>query len=280
MDSNACNLVKLSLNPWPEFFGASYRYFLKDEKHITRICDFYVLIFVLERTLVFWEDGTEVVLNKGEWYLQRPELFQQGRTGCPAPVYFYIHFNALEAPDLSDSPAESKTLKIPDVILHRKGTYDIKLMKPLFDQLDYCHKNKTYDILNCQSLFLSILNTITFYNHKEESSSLAYQITRYISEHYGRDITCDILADRFHFSTEYINRTVKEYSGQTPGQYLKNIRITRAKELLANTDHTLNHIADEIGYHDTTVFYKAFKKQTGMAPGLWREKSRRIDGFT
>lgn len=276
MINEKSNLIHLHTNPWPEFFGASYRNFYKGEKHITRICDFYVLIFMLERTLIFKEAGTEVILSKGEWYIQRPELLQQGIKGSPAPDYFYIHFNAKETQDTPDNSLVRDQADTSKVTISQRGTYDIKLLKPLLDQLDYCYKNKTYNILNCQSIFLSILNSITVYNHSEERSGLAWQVTQYISENYNKDITCDTLADQFHFSTEYINRKVKQYCDHTPGQYLQQIRITRAKELLANTDHTLSFITGEIGYRDTTVFYKAFKKQTGMSPGNWRERSRGI----
>lgn len=269
------DLIKLRINPWPEFISASYRYFFKNEKHITRICDFYVLIFVLERSLLFWEDKTEVILKKGEWYIQKPGLFQQAKKGSPSPVYFYVHFQAKETlhPNI---PSHDLNQNENGVILKKRGTYDIRLLKPLFDQLDYCYKNRAYDIINSQALFLSILNMVTFSHHTADNSGLAGEITRYISENYGRDITCGLLAERFHFSTEYINRTVKKYCGQTPVKYLQQIRIARAMELLANTDHTLSFIAGEVGYHDTTVFYKAFKKLTGMAPGNWRDQSRGI----
>jgi AraC-like DNA-binding protein len=273
--SEKFNYVKLNLNPWPEFFASSYRYFFKNEKHITRICDFYVLIFMLDRTLLFTEDGATIELKKGEWYLQTPDLLQQGVTGSPAPAYFYIHFNAagerLNDPNYPfiRSREEKKAICLP-----KRGFFDIKLMKPLFDQLNYCYINKSSDLISQQSIFLTILDNISV--HKEEENGLANQICRYISENYNKDISCEILAEQFHFSTEYITKRLKQYCGQTPGQYLKQIRIARAKELLSNTDHTLMNITSEVGYHDPTVFYKAFKKETGMSPGGWRERSRGI----
>lgn len=275
-DNEDKNQIPISLNPWPECTGSSFRHFYHNEKHITRICDFYVLIFMLESSLIFREDGKDIVVNKGEWYIQRPDLLQQGIKGSPAPSYFYVHFSAREIP-----PTETTSLnKDPNksyVILPRRGNFDCKLLLPVFNQLDYCCRNKTISLLNCQSIFLSILHTISISNYPEEKSGLGRQITKYISENYNKDINCNTLAEQFHFSTEYINRKVKQYCDQTPGQYLQQIRISRAKELLANTDHTLSCITKETGYHDTTVFYKAFKKQTGISPGNWRERSRGMD---
>ncbi len=271
------NYIKLAKNPWPEYLCASYRTFRDRERHITRIPNHYVLIFMLERTLFFSENGDEIHLNDGEWYIQMPGLLQQGNQGSPAPSYFYIHFHAAgeEIPGINYDPS----LDLEDtssVLLIKRGFYDKILLKPLFEQLDYLDKNKPYDILGRQALFLSVLKHITSFHRKEERSSLGWEIIRFISENYNRNLTNDLLSEHFHFSSEYIIRAVRKDSGLTPGQYLTQYRVTRAKELLANTNHTLSYIALEIGYHDTTVFYKAFKKQTGISPGEWRKRSRGI----
>lgn len=271
------DVIHLRIPPWPEMTGSSYRYFLQNEKHITRICEHFVLIFMLERTLFFTEDNREIVLGKGEWYVQRPGLLQQGILGSPAPTYFYIHFLAQEA-DFETLPYQHPNLKEtgPNVLLFRRGIFDHRYLKPLFDQLDYCYKTKPHDILASQAIFLTILNSIATRPQLVAGGGLGEEITRYLSENYSYDIRCDALAEKFHFSTEYINRKMKQYSGMTPVQYLQQIRITRAMDLLANTDHTLSYIAAEVGYHDSTVFYKAFHKLEGMSPGEWRKKSRRM----
>ncbi|MDF2485158.1 MAG: hypothetical protein K0R46_1326 [Herbinix sp.] len=270
-------VISLMVPPWPEFIGASYRYFLQGEKHITRICEHYVLIFMLDRTLFFTEDKRSIELHKGEWYIQRPGLLQQGESGSPAPSYFYIHFNAAPTAvaDLlyqSIPPKEGTS----QLLLLKQGLFDHKYLKPLFDQLDYCYRMKTYDILGNQAIFLTILNSLASWPQMASGRGLGNEITRYLTENYNKDIRCDTLAEEFHFSTEYINRKVKQCSGLTPVQYLQQIRIARAMELLSNTDHTLAYIASEVGYHDTTVFYKAFHKQTDISPGEWRMKSRRL----
>jgi AraC-like DNA-binding protein len=284
------NILQLHKNPWPEITSASYRYFYEGEKHINRICSYYVLIFMLERSLIFTEDHKEIELKKGEWYIQKPNLLQQGITGCPAPEYFYIHFNAKEMGNsdfsLNQIQYDDKKDELPyidsqkdynnPIIIAKRGLYDIKLLKSFFEQLDYSLRNNPFDLLSHQSIFLNILKYITLSEAKETDHGLAKQVILYLTKNYMTDVNCERLSEEFHFSTEYINRLVKKYCGLSPGQYLQQYRITRAKELLANTDHTLSYITTEVGYHDTTVFYKAFKKHTGMAPGLWRDKSRGI----
>jgi YesN/AraC family two-component response regulator len=266
------NQVRLKINPWPEFSTASYRYFLKNEKHITRICNHYVLIFMLENTLFFTENGIKIALKKNEWYVQKPGLLQKGTIGCPSPSYFYIHFYAEEV-DLNNLK-ELNNVSYVSITLLKSGLFDIKSLKPLLEELDYCYKYRPHDILSLQSIFLSIINTITLSNTRKEGKDLAWLITQYITENYNKDISCKHIADKFHISTEYLNQKLKQSYGLTPGQYLRKIRMARANDLLSNTDHTLSFIASEIGYHDITVFYKAFKKQCSMSPGRWREISR------
>ena len=270
---NKC--IRLSIPTWPEIICASYRNFNRQEKHITRICDFYVLIFMLERYLYFTEDGRELELEKGDWYIQSPGLLQQGLKGCPAPSYYYIHFSA-QGTEFSH-PYEDYTADSMDdtkIFLKKYGRFDIKRIKPVIEQLDFCYRTAPFDRLNLQSLFLSVLNNLTFPSPKEEGHELARKVILYISENYNKDINCDRIAENFHFSTEYINRRLKQYCGLSPGQYLQQVRLARAMELLSNTDHILPYIASEVGYHDVTVFQKAFRKAADMSPGRWRMKSR------
>ncbi len=269
-------LIRLQLPPWPEYMNSSYRHFYHNEKHITRICDFYVLIFMLERSLNFAEDKTECVLNKGEWYIQSPGFLQEGLRGSPAPSYYYIHF---QAQGMSyDDPCGENCLDMNpnNIFLKRHGRFDEKEIRPLLDQLDFCYRNKPCDKLIIQSLFLSILHNIALSPKREHRNGLAQQVYSFITTNYSNDINCETIAAKYHFSTEYIDRKLKQYCGLTPGQLLQQTRTAKAKELLYNTDHTLVYIASEIGYHDVTVFYKAFRKLTGMPPGRWREQSRGI----
>lgn len=277
MTDKVREIIHLQIPPWPKMTGASYRYFLQNEKHITRICDHYVLIFMLDRTLLFTEDNKEISLHKGEWYVQRPGLLQQGKSSSPAPSYFYIHFTAQEDNSKdrfiqNSYPGEMDS----NVHLYKQGSFDHRYLKPFFEQLDYCYKTKPYDILGIQSIFLTLLNSIATWPQVAPGQELGNEITRYLIENYNKDISCDTLAKEFNFSTEYINRKLKQYSGMTPVQHIQQLRITRAMDLLANTDHTLAYIAAEVGYHDSTVFYKAFHKLSGMPPGEWRKRSRKI----
>ncbi|MHC9000269.1 helix-turn-helix domain-containing protein [Enterococcus bulliens] len=58
----------------------------------------------------------------------------------------------------------------------------------------------------------------------------------------------------------------------TFAQYLNQVRIKKAQELLLNSTQNINEISDTIGYNNTTYFSKMFKKLTGLAPKEFREQ--------
>ncbi|AUS95146.1 hypothetical protein CDQ84_03380 [Clostridium thermosuccinogenes] len=266
--------------PWPEYLISSYRHFNEGEKHVTRICKDFVLIFMLERELYFTEDNCHIEVKPGQWYMQIPGLKQEGLKGSPAPKYYYIHFKASgQAGPSKESMLQSRiefkgkpaTLSLPI-----RGNFDPQFFKPMFEQLEHFSKRSPSDILGKQAVFLNILNclTDTARPNTDHIQSIINQMMEYLAKNYNKPVTCKELSDRFHFTEDYLTRKMKQYAGITPWQYLQHLRIEKAKELLANTDYTLSSIAGSIGYGDLSVFYKAFKKQTGMAPGEWRMKKR------
>ncbi|MBP1993622.1 helix-turn-helix domain-containing protein [Paenibacillus eucommiae] len=80
----------------------------------------------------------------------------------------------------------------------------------------------------------------------------------------------DDLADRLDASKFHITRTFHQHTGSTVIQYLTKIRINRAIELLLNSNHNVEYIAQEVGYQNSKYFTKVFREQTKMPPGQYR----------
>jgi AraC-like DNA-binding protein len=56
----------------------------------------------------------------------------------------------------------------------------------------------------------------------------------------------------------------------TPIAYLNRYRITQAKRLLKETDHTITQIAMDVGFSDSGYFSRVFRRETGMSPEAYR----------
>ncbi|MDG0809187.1 helix-turn-helix domain-containing protein [Cohnella rhizosphaerae] len=95
---------------------------------------------------------------------------------------------------------------------------------------------------------------------------LAELIADYLRVHYRELASMDELVRAFHYSAHYLSRVFRRKYGTSPLGYLARMRMSRAKELLAETSMSIRDIADRVGYADMYYFNKQFKKQLGMTP--------------
>jgi AraC-like DNA-binding protein len=94
----------------------------------------------------------------------------------------------------------------------------------------------------------------------------------FMKESYAEPITLGDIAERLNVSYSRAYHLFKEVVGRGFKEYLNQIRIHHAKELLAITDLPVTTVYQECGYQSHTPFYKAFKRETGMTPQAYRER--------
>lgn len=100
----------------------------------------------------------------------------------------------------------------------------------------------------------------------------AIQIKEYINEHFDESLTLHILADVCHGSPYHLQRTFKKIIGISPVEYMQQIRVNKAKELLITTNKTLDEIGSIVGMHNTPYFITLFKKITKDTPNQYRKR--------
>jgi len=83
------------------------------------------------------------------------------------------------------------------------------------------------------------------------------------------------LAQKLHVSYTWFRRTFAQQTGMGPHQYLLQLRIARARSLLAESNWPVKEIAAQSGFESEYYFCRVFKKKTGLTPGAWRYQSRR-----
>ncbi|MFG6149706.1 helix-turn-helix domain-containing protein [Halobacillus sp. B23F22_1] len=93
----------------------------------------------------------------------------------------------------------------------------------------------------------------------------------FAKNHYAEDIGPDDMAVSSGISRYHFTRQFKKLANQTPIQYLTDIRINKAKELMQNTKYSAEDIAQSIGYQNSNYYNKVFKKVTGMTPGQYKK---------
>ena len=87
-------------------------------------------------------------------------------------------------------------------------------------------------------------------------------------------VTPEEIAQEVNMSYSWFRKKFKEYTGFSPAQYIIELRIQRAKKLLANTDMSIKEIAYYLNFDNLSYFSQIFKKQAGYTPVSYRRTFR------
>jgi transcriptional regulator GlxA family with amidase domain len=100
------------------------------------------------------------------------------------------------------------------------------------------------------------------------------QAQYWLRTHFNETIYMHALAERLGLTIRSLNRRFKNACGQSPGQYLQQIRVENAKELLRSSNCSISEIADKVGYQDSGHFSSVFKQWVGRTPKQYRSQVR------
>lgn len=263
-----------------------------------RIIFDYEFMYVMEGSAKMYYAGKEYVLKKSDVFFLKPgvknnmvvELEKNFRTHC-------IHFDWIK-PELefdftaeeyymhsvlsSEHYEKEKLLKKRpnpepedfDIPTHIQGT-SYEKFAALFSQCYYYFMCKTAaSQLKLTAVFLSIIAELMEYCTVSADTMLihpkvAYAI-EYIKENYTEQITTPGLADRYKLSPKYFGTIFKTATGKSVSDFVQDMRIYAAKEMLLATDMTIEEISQEIGFQNSFYFSKCFKNKEKISPSGYR----------
>ncbi len=132
-----------------------------------------------------------------------------------------------------------------------------------------------YDEFHRQSARLSELRDA------EQSSELAERTAAYVRENLGDpSLSVESLADAFGYSPGYFSRTFKQVSGVGLNDYIRSMRIERAKQMLVETGESAQEIAARSGFGNEKYFHYVFKRETGLTPRQFRLRDGAAEAVT
>ncbi|NUU79337.1 helix-turn-helix domain-containing protein [Paenibacillus xylanilyticus] len=108
-------------------------------------------------------------------------------------------------------------------------------------------------------------------NEQERANAVIHSLCTYITEHLEEDLSLVRLAELYHFNPSYLSRFFKQEMGINLSEFIDELRIRRAKDLLRNADLMVREVALQVGYEAAHSFTRFFKKVTGMTPQEFRE---------
>ncbi|TVY07769.1 helix-turn-helix domain-containing protein [Paenibacillus cremeus] len=105
---------------------------------------------------------------------------------------------------------------------------------------------------------------------KEATDHITSFVTTYVNEHFGSDLSLDVLADKLNITGAYLSTYFKEKTDINFSEYVNSVRMDKATEMLQKTDLKIQDVAQLVGYYTVASFNRMFKKHTGLTPSEYR----------
>ena len=109
---------------------------------------------------------------------------------------------------------------------------------------------------------------------EEHENQIVVKAKDYIQKNFQNDLSLDEVSRQLDLSMYYFSKLFKEETGNNFVEYMTNLRMEKAKELLQKDELSMKEICSAVGYSDPNYFSRIFKKNTGATPTEYREKER------
>ena len=163
----------------------------------------------------------------------------------------------------------------------KDGDYDTA--KKLYEIVEYYYKCEASAIpvpsdigsRLIESLILLIRDRSAAENGEETNQKSQIQkILLYLHKNFKNNITLEEIAEYSAFSPHYVSQLFHSETSFTITQYITNLRLEYAKNLLISTDHAVSDICTQCGFRSFAHFLRCFKTLYGISPSKYRQKMR------
>ncbi len=128
-------------------------------------------------------------------------------------------------------------------------------------------------------IILNEINDIVKWDHPHKNhitttnEKTLYDFKILISDHFMEERKLDFYANKLHMTAKHLSTVIKQTSGKTASEWIKDLLLLESKVLLKDNKLTISEIACKLGFTDLSHFGKFFKNHTGKNPLNFRTKS-------
>ncbi len=145
-----------------------------------------------------------------------------------------------------------------------------------FSMIEKCQNPFNYDNLgDYQEIFMDWLLDLNkrLANRPDDANTRQkiLKAQKYVKENYYNDLNMAVVSNYVSMNYSLFSYSFKQYTGKNFVNYLKEIRIAKAKELLSQTDLKVMEISQKVGYENDKHFMKTFKALCGVSPREYRK---------
>lgn len=228
--------------------------------------DYYLLCIESGELAVTFPDG-EKSLGSGTVLLIPPgtpykyALKSENQMG-----YFWLHFTGSHA----ESTLSDYGLKIfPEYNFMEIDNGVVTRFQNIFEAFSKKDRFRDRELsVLLDRLLISLARRLE--KNRDDGRTLTKSIG-YINSKYNTKIEISFLAKMENISISRYNTVFRHITGISPVEYITNLRIAAAAELLTNTDLTVKEIGIMVGYSDPHFFSKIFKSRLGVSPRFYRK---------
>ncbi len=150
-----------------------------------------------------------------------------------------------------------------------------KSLKSVTEVMDELYKAE--DISGIKAMFAAEIVEIIDLIHEdtnEQYTPVIRQVLSDVKHNYKEEMSLKTLAHKYRINTSYLGQLFQREVGCSFSQHLSNVKNGKARELILNTNMRINDIAREVGYPDTSYFYRKFKQCYGVSPASLRDMKK------
>ncbi len=231
---------------------------------------FYHMFYVSEGGCSFIIENESYSLNKGDCILVPKNKSHS---------FFNYHKETAEYIEIKFAAKSGSKMAIPDEVFLIKDNKLIGyLMKrTLREYLSFgISADEAVESYLETALFVMTEEKRANKNHSYEYidasgySDISQEIVKYLEAHYSEDISLDSISEALGYNKSYLCVAFKKETGTTILDCLNMIRIRRAAELIAYSDHTIAQVSSLCGFRAVSHFNSVFSKYVGTTPGQIR----------
>ncbi|HJA94757.1 MAG TPA: AraC family transcriptional regulator [Candidatus Eisenbergiella merdipullorum] len=235
-----------------------------------------------ERTLLL--NDLLYTLRPGDLYFLKP--FELHYTKSYESSYYERYLMNIPAsclsPILTEPEAAALFGSLDSCVLHLDEEQAVSALNA-FRRAEYYGRRKGFlsDKLLCSVVLQLLIFISELLSRKEISEGLSAEripdeivsAIRYINRHYSEPVSLEKAASRAHMSRYHFCRVFHGATGATFLEYLYNVRLSKAHQLLLDSELPLNEIASRCGFSSTAHLTRIFKNKYGMPPREFRKRA-------
>lgn len=223
--------------------------------------EYYAVVYVLDGETEYLVDNHKYIVKKDDIVVFPPKAMRSGKTNPENPWSFITILFRMETNEAAANYFNKSIMII-------KNKNDSIRKKFLDGSGAWIGKNPLYQIkcnyLTTEILYQMILSEMPY--HKVPHIKKLEKARKMIQDNFRNDISVEELAASIGLSTSYFRRLFHEAYGTAPMQYIMDLRIENARDLLLSGEVNVTEAANLSGFDDIYYFSALFKRKTGSTP--------------